>query len=155
SHFACWWLPGGPEYVLARARLVDDLTTARAREGLDQLVLLGAGFDTTAYRLDKDLPGVRLFEGDHPATQAVKGSAAARLGVPRNVQFVAVDFERDDVAKQLIDAGFDPSLRSLVTWLGVSYYLTEEAVARILHQTARLCAPGGSLVFDYADASVI
>jgi methyltransferase (TIGR00027 family) len=149
------WLPGGQEYVLVRARLVDDLTTELAGHGLKQLVILGAGFDTTIFRLQDDLGSVRVFEVDHPATQAVKTAALSKLTVPANVQFIPVDFEKDSFARRLISSGFELRRRSLFTWMGVSYYLTSKAVAKTLRQIAEICSPGSHLIFDYAVESAI
>lgn len=149
------WLPGGQEYVLVRARLVDELTAERARHGLKQLVILGAGFDTTIFRLQEQLGGVRVFEVDHPATQTVKTTVLAKLTVPDNVSFIPVDFEKDSFARKLGAAGFEPPRRTLFTWLGVSYYLTSKAVAKTLRQIAEICSPGSHLIFDYAVESAI
>jgi methyltransferase (TIGR00027 family) len=149
------WIPGLQEYVLTRARLVDDLTVELAAQGLEQLVILGAGFDTTIFRLQDKLHRVRVFEVDHPATQRVKIAALSQIDMPNNARFIPVDFEKDDFVERLISSGFQPDRRSLITWMGVSYYLTSEAVAKTLRQIAVLCSPGSHLVFDYAIEAVI
>ncbi|MGH7224823.1 MAG: SAM-dependent methyltransferase, partial [Gemmataceae bacterium] len=86
-----WRMPGAQEYILARARLVDDCTREAARQGLEQLVILGAGFDTTIFRLRDCLRKVRVFEVDHPATQAMKVARLRRLTEPGRVVFLPVD----------------------------------------------------------------
>jgi len=149
------WLPGGQEYVLVRARLADDLTAELAEQGWQQLVILGAGFDTTIFRLQDKLRRVQVFEVDHPATQRVKTAALANVTLPGNVRFTPVDFEKDDFVERLISSGFEISRRSLITWLGVSYYLTSQAVTKTLGQIAELCSPGSRLIFDYVVESVI
>jgi methyltransferase (TIGR00027 family) len=149
-----WLLPGAQEYILARARLVDDCTRAAAHKGLEQLVLLGAGFDTTVFRLGDCLGGVRVFEVDHPATQAVKRARLRRLTPPGDVLFLPVDFEREDFVGRLLGAGFDPARRTLVTWLGVAYYLTAAAVTRTIGQVAELISGGSEFIFDYANEAM-
>ncbi len=134
---------------MLRARFVDDLAIRLADAGLRQIVLLGAGLDSMALRIGAALPEVTVYEVDHPATQALKRDGYARSGVPKSVRFVAVDFEKDKVAPQLREAGFDPTQRSLIVWLGVTYYLTDKAMAQALEQIAELGGAGTRLVFDY------
>jgi methyltransferase (TIGR00027 family) len=150
-----WWSPGAQEMLTIRGRLADDLALEMASNGLAQIVMLGAGFDTMALRTKEALSRVSFFEVDHPATQRVKREAFARIGVPDNVRFVAVDFERDDLTIKLRDAGFTPEHRSLIVWAGVTYYLTAQAVAQTLKQIAALGGAGTRLFFDYILAEVI
>jgi methyltransferase (TIGR00027 family) len=153
--FLALWAPGGQEYLMLRARFVDDLATKLSSEGLRQIVLLGAGLDSLALRIQSALREVTVYEVDHPATQALKREGYARVGVPANVRFVTVDFEQDDLVASLRAAGFDPAQRSLIVWLGVTYYLTERAMARALGQIAELGGLGTQLVFDYILKDVI
>ena len=153
------WAPGGQEFLAARARLVDDLVVKLSEEGLEQIVLLGAGFDTMALRIRESLRKVTVFEVDHPATQIVKREVMERINQtskgPENLKFVAVDFEKEDFTQKLCEAGFDPSCRSLIVWLGVSLYLTERTVANTLEQISTLGGEGTKLVWDYLLAEVI
>jgi methyltransferase (TIGR00027 family) len=116
-----------------------------------QLVVLGAGLDTYAYR--SALPdGLKVFEVDHPATQAFKRErlAAAHIDMPSALSYVPVDFERDACGERLSVAGFDPNVRTFVTWLGVIPYLTQQAIGATLTYIAKL--PGGAeVVFDYSN----
>lgn len=158
--FLKYWAPGGQEFLTSRARLVDDLAAKLAEgndvpERLEQIVILGAGFDTMALRIRDSLRNVTIFEVDHPATQAVKREVMERIGVPENLRFVAVDFEKDDFTEKLREAGFDSSRRSFVIWVGVSYYLTNKAVANTLEQIAGLGGAGTKLVWDYLLAEVL
>jgi methyltransferase (TIGR00027 family) len=138
-------------FIAARTRFAEDaLDTARAR-GVRQLVVLGAGLDTYAYRatLGDDL---RVFEVDHPATQQWKRErlAEAAIPLPRALVFAPIDFEREILADGLAAAGFDPALPSFFTWLGVTPYLTEAVVFSTLSFMVGL--PGGAhVVFDYAN----
>jgi methyltransferase (TIGR00027 family) len=115
------------------------------------VVVLGAGLDTLAYRVPFGA-GVRVFEVDHPATQAWKRRllAGAEIPEPPRLTFVPVDFERGTLEAGLDAAGFDPALPSFFIWLGVVPYLTGTAVFATLGCIAGL--PGGAgVVFDYAN----
>jgi methyltransferase (TIGR00027 family) len=138
-------------FISIRTRFAEDSLAAAYAQGVRQLVVLGAGLDTYAYR--KSLPdGLRIFEVDHPATQAFKRErlAAAHIETPNALSYVPVDFERDACGERLSAAGFDPHVRTFVTWLGVVPYLTEPAIWGTLDYVAAL--PGGAeVVFDYSN----
>jgi len=133
--------------VLARSRYVDEVLAAGLRAGLDQVIVLGAGFDTTALRhVDSTC---RFFEVDHPATQADKRAILSRhpdLGA--SLTFVPVDFAQDDVADALLAAGFDAARRALVSWLGVTMYLEQRVTVATLTTLRRILAPGSIVIFD-------
>ncbi len=149
------WAPGAQEFLTIRARLSDDIAAEMAADGLDQIVLLGAGFDTMSLRIGQTLRNVTIFEVDHPSTQAVKCDALGRIGTPENLRFVAVDFERDDFVEKLSQAGFAPDRLSLVVWMGVTYYLTAQAMSRALCQIHTLGRAGMRFAFDYMLKEVI
>jgi methyltransferase (TIGR00027 family) len=138
-------------FIAARARFAEDALTAAVERGVRQLVVLGAGLDTYAYRgalRDR----LRIFEVDHPATQAWKRRrlAEAEIPLPRTLTFAPVDFERETLGAGLAAAGFDPAVRSFFTWLGVVPYLTEESACATLRYIGGL--PGGAqVVFDYSN----
>ena len=120
--------------------------------GVRQLVVLGAGLDTFAYRNPHAEAGLAVFEVDHPATQAWKRQllAGAGLAPPPSLTFAPVDFEQETLAGGLAAAGFDPARPAFFTWLGVVPYLTREAIFATLGFIAGL--PGGAeVVFDYAE----
>jgi methyltransferase (TIGR00027 family) len=102
------WAPGALEFLTIRARLSDEIAAGMATNGLEQVALLGAGFDTMSLRTGGALRDVTIFEVDHPATQAIKREVMDRIGAPENLRFVAVDFERDDFVEKLREAGFAP-----------------------------------------------
>jgi methyltransferase (TIGR00027 family) len=134
--------------VLCRSRFTEDHLATCVRAGLTQYVILGAGLDSFAYR---SAPGpVRVFEVDHPATQRWKRAhlASAGITVPDTVSFAALDFERDSLASRLAQAGFDPSRPALVSWLGVTMYLTQAAIGQTIAEISGF-APGTQLVTDY------
>ena len=135
-------------HFAGRSRFTEDAAEAALDKGVKQIVILGAGYDTYAYRCKAKLD-TRIFEVDQPATQLRKLERVARAGIkiPDNLAFVSVDFEHEALADQLIEAGFDPALPSLFVWLGVTYYLTEESVAATLRYIGSL--PAAEIVFDY------
>src|SRR5882672_279795 len=149
------WAPGAPEFLTIRARLSDEIATEMATNGLEQIALLGAGFDTISLRIKSDLGKVTIFEVDHPATQAVKREVLGRIGAPENLRFVAVDFERDDFVEKLRQAGFAFGRHSLVVWMGVTYYLTAQAMTRALSQIHTLGGAGMRFIFDYMLKEVV
>ena len=136
-------------FIAVRSRFAEDALADPFAEGVRQLVVLGAGLDTYAYRnpLGEDL---RIFEVDHPATQQWKRQRLAEtaIPVPRNLAFAPVDFEAETLSRGLALAGFEPARPAFFTWLGVVPYLTEEAVFATLGFIGGL--PGGAhVVFDY------
>ena len=137
--------------VLCRSRFTETQLAACVRDGTTQYVILGAGLDSFAYRTDAAHGGpVRVFEVDHPGTQQWKRDhlAAAGIPVPGSVSFVPVDFERDLLAGRLSQAGFDPSRPAMVSWLGVTMYLTQAAISQTLAEVGGF-APGTQLITDY------
>jgi methyltransferase (TIGR00027 family) len=146
--------PGPRPSAVARTRFIDDVVTGRA-PGVDQLVLLGAGFDTRAHRLPA-LAGVTTFEVDHPATQARKIAIVAGEGLDaRGVVYVPVDFERDRLDDALVASGFDPARPAVFVWEGVTNYLTATAVDATLATLRELAAPGSTLVVTYVHSGVL
>jgi len=136
-------------FALLRERYVDDIMRNELTAGAGQIVVLGAGFDTRAYRLDR--PDVVVFEVDHPDTQADKRGALADVVVPfpATVRFVPVDFDIDDLDERLTAAGYDPARRTVFVWQGVIPYLTQTGVDHTLAVVARNTHPHSLLVFDY------
>ncbi len=139
-------------FVVARAVIAERALKQGVEErGVGQLVVLGAGLDTFAYR--NPFEGrLKVFEVDHPATQAWKRHRLAEAGIaiPESLTYAPVDFEREDLAERLAAAGLDPAVRTVFSWLGVTPYLTEGAIAATLAQIA--AHPGGAeVVFDYSE----
>ncbi len=137
-------------WIVVRARLAEDTLQAGVRElEARQYLVLGAGLDTFACR--NPYPALRVFEVDHPATQAWKLQMleAADVAPLPSAGFVAVDFERDSLRERLLAAGFDERARTVTAWLGVVPYLTRSA----FHATLRVLsgfAAGSRVVFDYS-----
>jgi len=149
--------PGVAEYLIGRCRFIDDYLQARLEEGIEQLVILGAGFDSRAYRFEGLRGKVQVFEVDHPATQRVKRQRLERaIGhVPEHVVFVPVDFLIDSLDQRLLESGYDPHRKTLFIWEGVTQYLDAEAVDRTLAFVAHNSAPGSAIVFDYIEKEAL
>jgi methyltransferase (TIGR00027 family) len=137
--------------LLVRARFAEDLAVDG---GFRQYVILGAGLDTFAWRRPDVLARTRCFEVDHPATQAWKVATAERLGlgVGADHVFAAIDFERDDLRGCLEAAGLDWSAPTLFSWLGVTMYLSGDAIAATL-RTLSTAGGGSEVVFSYAPSA--
>ena len=135
-------------FLVARSRYAEDLLDHAVARGLTQYVILGAGLDTFALR--NPWPHLRVFEVDHPATQAWKRDLLheSNLSAPANLAYVPVDFERQSLAQQLYAAGFDSTMPSFFAWLGVVPYLTLSAFRATLAFIAAQSS-GSGLVFDY------
>jgi methyltransferase (TIGR00027 family) len=146
--------PGARSSIVARTRLIDEWLCEAMGAGVKQAVLLGAGFDSRAWRLPA-LADARVFEVDHPATSAEKRRRLTRLGADfAHVRFVPVDFDQKMPAPGLVQAGFDPSQRTIVIWDGVTNYLQPEAVDAITRWVGDL-ARGGRFIFTYVHSGVL
>jgi methyltransferase (TIGR00027 family) len=146
--------PGARTSGVARTRLIDEWVTAAAQGGARQVVILGAGFDSRAWRLPA-LAGTRVFELDRPATSQEKYRRliAARLDPSRIVQ-CAIDFDREALADTLVRHGFDRQTCTAVIWEGVTNYLTANAVESVLRWVGSLHA-GSTLAFTYVHSRVL
>ena len=135
-------------YLAARTRAFDRAVLHAIERGNTQIVVLGAGYDGRALRFARD--GVCWFEVDHPVTQADKRERLDRLAIDApHVRLVAADFNCDDVAAALLDAGFTPDAPSLTICEGVVTYLTPDAVERLLTQVRTLVTAGSRLVLSH------
>src|SRR5262249_31710497 len=126
-------------FIAVRTRFAEDALAAAVEKGVRQVVVLGAGLDTFAYR-NPFHDRVRVFEVDHPATQAWKRRllADAAISIPDSLAFAPVDFERATLSDGLAAAGFDHALQSFFMWLGVVPYLSQQAVWSTLSFIATL-----------------
>jgi methyltransferase (TIGR00027 family) len=148
--------PGVIGFLMARERYIDDVLKNYLSEGLQQLVILGAGYDSRAYRFD--LPErVKAFEVDHPITQVDKLKKIQRIfgKIPAHVTYVMVDFDTQTLSEGLLAAGYDPNLVSLFIWQGVTMYLTPGGVDATLAFVVNHAAPGSAIVFDYLYQAVL
>ncbi len=148
-------LPGIYAWVIARTQHYDRLLAREVAGGIAQVVLLGAGYDTRAVRFGRELrqASARMWEVDHPATQARK---KRRLGARRvdHVAYVPADFRAVSLEEVLLAAGWEHSRRTLFLWEGVTMYLTADAVQATLRCVAR-AAPGSVLAFDFCTRAMV
>lgn len=150
-------LKGAFASLLLRARFAEDeLARAMETEGVRQYVILGAGWDTFAWRRPDLMARLRVFELDYPATQAAKQDRLAERGLetPANLTFVPIDFTTQSLSTRLQESGFDPAVPTFVNWMGVTYYLPLPVVEGVFREMRALCAGGVSVAFDYVDAQV-
>lgn len=154
--FSAWFgkklAPGLHEHLIARTRFIDDLIEKAANSGAEQYVILGAGYDLRAHRLD--LPSsLRIFEVDQAEVQARKRSKLPEnLTNAANVTYVTVDFTHQSLAEQLTAAGFDKSKPTIFTLEGVSQYITKEAVSSTIEELATLIQTTSATFFiSYVD----
>jgi methyltransferase (TIGR00027 family) len=154
--YAEWRGPGVNGFLVARDRYIDDVLKSFLDEGLQQLVILGAGYDSRAYRFE--LAGrVKTFEVDHPATQADKlvKLQAVFEKVPEHIIYVPVDFNTQTLEERLLEYGYSPNLKTLFIWQGVTMYLTADAVDATLAFLVHRSGSGSAIVFDYVYRSVL
>jgi len=142
--------------VAVRTRYIDDALTEALRAGLEQIVIFGAGFDSRAYRIP-GIAGTRVFEVDHPMTQAEKKKAVARrLGaLPAHVVFVPVDFGTDTLDSAMPAAGFRESARTFFICEGVTHYLSAADVDTLFRYVARSAPAGSRMVFTYIHRTIL
>ena len=141
----------GRLFIAARSRIAEDALSNAVQRGIRQIVLLGAGLDTFALRNPHGALDVRLYEVDHPGTQAWKREllVEAQITLPQELSFVPVDLERDDLGEMLVAAGFQQSEPAFFSWLGVMPYLTQNAIDRTLEYISSI--QRSELVFDYME----
>lgn len=150
------WRRGRAQWVL-RSRFAEDELFARAAQGIQQYVILGAGFDTFAYRQPAWATGLRIFEVDHPFTQESKRAALEKAGmpIPTNLTWTPVDFEHDSLERRLSTTEFDRAQATFISCLGVTQYLTRPAIDQTLRFVAGLPAPSTIvLTFVLADEAL-
>lgn len=148
--------PGLGNSIRARVRYFDDFVKASLADGVEQLVILGAGYDTRAYRID-GCGKIRVFEVDHPATQAIKQEKIKRIfgQLPGHVLYVPVDFECDNLGEKLMEKGYDRSKKTLFVLEGLIMYILPEAVDRTLSFIARFSEKASRIIFDYYPKSLV
>lgn len=135
----------------ARSRIAEDALRVAVERGVRQIVILGAGLDTFALRNPHAAFEIRIYEVDHPATQAWKRQrlGEAQIALPPRLGFVPTDFEQDDVRDKLATAGFQETSQAFFTWLGVMPYLTQDAIGRTLDYISSI--RNSEVVFDYME----
>lgn len=141
---------------LCRSAYCEDALKKSMLTGTEQYVILGAGLDTFAFRESEFVKKHKIYELDHPKTQADKIMRIERAGwiKPDNLIFVGIDFTKDSIKDKLTVVGFDKSKKTFFSWLGVSYYLYKDEIENMLRSLTDIMAEGSTLLFDYADAEL-
>ena len=140
-------------FVVARSRIAEDALSEAVARGVRQYVLLGAGLDTFAHRNPHAALGLRVFEVDHPATQEWKRRllSHARLPTPESLSYVPINFETEQLAQRLRANGFRADEPVFFAWLGVTVYLTHDAIEQTLRFVAQSTDRSG-IAFDYMNS---
>ena len=161
AKFVLWLMidrrfPGATDTIVSRIRFIDDCLKDCITEGVEQLVILGAGYDARAYRFN-ELKNKLVFEVDHPNTQKLKKNKILNIfgSLPHYIVYVPVDFEKDKLISKLTEAGYNQNLKTLFLWEGVCKYLTRNAVNELLTAVSGNSCKGSSIVFDYLFQSMI
>ena len=150
-------VPGFHEFFLARTRYIDDCLQKHVGQGLEQLIILGAGYDSRAYRFEELKNDIKVFEVDHPVTPRVKKEKLSEIfgALPDHVTYVPVDFHKDDLRSCLSVHGYDGHLRTLFVWEGVTMYIEPQAVDETLAFVSQNSGKGSSIIFDYTYHDVV
>lgn len=149
--------PGNPGFVVARTRYIDDYSKTCFDDDIKQLVILGAGYDTRAYRFHELKGKVKVFEVDHPATQKYKIKKVEKAFglLPDHVVYVPVDFGKEKLQERMFESGFDKNSKTLFIWEGVIPYITAEGVDETLAFAAKNSGEGSAIIFNYIFQSVV
>lgn len=150
-------MPGVNGAIVARIKFIDTVLADCIDKDLEQLVIIGAGYDTRAYRIDGVKENMQVFEVDHPVTQEVKVAIIKQLfdRLPEHVTYVPVAFGVDRLDQKLMDNGYRPELKTLFIIEGLLMYIPAPAVEGLLAFITAASAPGSAIVADYFDTSVV
>ena len=148
--------PGLSSSIMARVRYFDDFVKKSIAEGIEQLVILGAGYDTRAYRIE-GLKNIKVFEVDHPNTQSFKIQKISEIfgSLLDHVVYVPVDFEIESFGQKLFDNGYESSKKTLFVMEGLIMYIPPKAVAETLLFIVENSGKGSAVIFDYYPESVV
>jgi len=150
-------LPGLSSSIIARVRYFDDIVKESIGDGLQQLVILGAGYDTRSYRIEGLDEKVKVFEADHPNTQNFKKEKIIEIfgSLPDHVTYVPIDFETQKLGQMLFENGYNESLKTLFIMEGLIMYIPPEAVDETLNFIVNKSGKGSQIIFDYYPESVV
>ncbi len=143
--------------VILRTRYAEDALRVAVIRGIDQYVLVGAGFDSFACRLPAWADGLKIYEVDHPATQRLKRERLSACGVtvPSTVQFIEADLSVESLGTALSRSSYRTDRATFFSWLGVTMYLTREANLSALRAIASCTSAASELVFTYVDEAAL
>ena len=137
--------------VYTRARYGEDRLQAAVQQGIEQYVIIGAGYETVAMRRKDLMTRLTVYELDQAATQETKRRRMRKAGIPtpERLRYVAADLNTETLHDALDRGGFDAARPALFSWFGVTYYLGKDAIRQTLESIAAKMAPGSSVMFDY------
>lgn len=137
--------------VVGRSRYAEDLLQQAIQQGTQQYVLVGAGLDSFTLRQAQRYPNLKIFEVDHPDTQAAKQLKLKEFGdIPVNVEFVSIDFEKESIADALARSSFQQDGKVFFSWLGTTHYLEPQTTLHTLSSIAQIASEGSEVVLDYS-----
>ena len=147
--------PGAYEFMIARTAFFDRIVERALKESIEQVVLLGAGYDSRPYRFGEFAQDTKIFELDAKPTQQRKKEYLQQAGISisEQISFVPINFETDNLRDTLTEAGFSQEKKTLFVWEGVTYYLNAEVVDNMLAFVRSNSPSGSSIAFDYASLS--
>jgi methyltransferase (TIGR00027 family) len=147
--------PGAYEFMIARTAFFDHIVVQALKENIAQIVLLGAGYDSRPYRFRELIQDTQIYELDAKPTQQRKQECLqqAKIPIPKQIRFVPINFETDNLRDRLMEAGYSPQKKALFIWEGVTYYLRAEVVDHMLAFVMSNSPKGSSICFDYAALS--
>jgi len=151
-----FFLPGATNAVVARVRFIDEYIKICVNKGLEQLVILGAGYDCRAYRMPELETDIIVFDVDHPATQKEKVDKLTSISktLPNHVVFVPYQFEKQGFQEKLIEMGYDTKKKSLFIMEGLIMYLEKEVIEDLLSFISNNSGPESSIVFDFLPSGI-
>lgn len=137
--------------VVGRSRYAEDSLQQAIQQGIQQYVLVGAGLDSFTLRQAQQYPNLKIFEVDHPDTQAAKQKKLKEFGeIPTNVEFVAIDFEKESIADALARSDFRQDQPAFFSWLGTTHYLEPQTTLHTLKSIAQIATSKSEVVLDYS-----
>jgi len=151
------YIPGTYEWVVSRTFLFDKIFKEALTRNFDQIIIMGAGFDSRAYRFIDYIKATKIFEVDIAPTQEIKIEILKdkNINMPDKMQFVAVNFNKDNLDDRLFQSGFKKDEKNLFIWEGVTEYLTDEAVDATLNFIKKYSMGGSLVAFTYIYREVI
>jgi methyltransferase (TIGR00027 family) len=149
--------PGFYWYFQVRTKHLDAILERAINTGIEQLVILGAGYDSRPYRFKEKLNGIRVFEVDFPGTLSSKKQKLLKLyrSLPNHVKYIPIDFNAQSIKDVLVESGYEADKKTFFIWEGVSYYLPNKSFDAVLEFVAKNSLPSSSIAFDYAILSFI
>ncbi|MDA3556526.1 class I SAM-dependent methyltransferase [Acinetobacter sp. AOR15_HL] len=137
--------------VVGRSRYAEDLLDQAVQQNTQQYVLVGAGLDSFVLRESHHYPTLKIFEVDHPDTQAAKQAKLKKLGeIPATVEFVAINFEKESISEALTRSVYERSAPAFFSWLGTTHYLNPQTTLQTLKSIAEFSANASEVVLDYS-----